>query len=334
MSLLEIDKLHVSYPVEQGLFAKRDLHAVAGVSLSIAKGESVGLVGESGCGKSTLGKAIMRMVDVRSGTCRYDGRDVLSLRGDALREYRHQVQMIFQDPFGSLNERMTVGDAIREVLWVHRVVGRDDLDGRVADLLTAVGLDPRYMNRYPHEFSGGQRQRIGIARALAQNPSLIIADEPVSALDVSVQVQILNLMKELQLERGLSYLFVAHDLAVVRYVCDRILVMYLGEIVEEADAEELFRNPRHPYTKALISAVPDVAKGLASRESGSARDVLEGDLPSPLDRPSGCVFHPRCRYAKEACREGAPPEAVDFGEGHYSRCHFAKDGFETAGPVS
>ena len=325
MSLLEVDRLSVSYRVDAGLFQNRDLHAVSDVSFGVGRGESVGLVGESGCGKSSLAKALMRMIPVREGQCTFDGQDVLSLKGAALKQYRRQVQMIFQDPYGSLNERMTVGDAIGEVLMVHDIVPKAERRTRVAELLTAVGLDSDYMNRYPHEFSGGQRQRIGIARALAQDPSLIIADEPVSALDVSVQVQILNLMKDLQQERGLSYLFVAHDLAVVRYVCDRILVMYLGEIVEEGTVDELFDDPRHPYTQALISAVPDVGKGLANRGQAGGRIVLQGDVPSPMDRPSGCVFHPRCRYATDQCRQEVPPPLSVEGK-HRARCHFAVQG--------
>lgn len=258
--LLDVNNLHVYYGPRPRL-----VRAVNGVDLTIQRGQRVGLVGESGCGKTTLGRAIMRLVDIQAGRIAYEGRDISRLKGASLQAYRKQVQMIFQDPYGSLNARMSVGRAIDEVLRVHGLGSRLARRRRAAALFESVGLDPDYMDRYPHEFSGGQRQRIGIARALAVEPQLIIADEPVSALDVSVQVQILNLMKDVQVERSLAYLFIAHDLAVVRYVCDRIFVMYLGNIVEAGPPEDLFLNPTHPYTKALIAAVPDVEKGLRSR---------------------------------------------------------------------
>lgn len=316
-SLLRVRELRV-------YFGKRHapVRAVDGVSMEIKPGESVGLVGESGCGKTTLGRAVMRLEEPCAGRIEYEGRDVAHLDNRALAEYRKRVQMIFQDPYGSLNARMTVGNAIQEVLRVHKYGDRAARQRRARQLFEAVGLEPSYMDRYPHEFSGGQRQRIGIARALAVEPRLIIADEPVSALDVSVQVQILNLMKDLQREMQLAYLFVAHDLAVVRYVCDRILVMYLGKIVESGTPDEILARPTHPYTQALLSAVPDVDKGLRSRKEGSDRVVLKGDVPSPTKQISGCPFHPRCSMAQDRCRAEAPA-LREIRSGVWSACHFA-----------
>ncbi len=304
--------------------ARRPVRAVDGVSLEIGRGESVGLVGESGCGKSTLGRAILRLEKIQSGRILFDGTDVTSLNGLELKQFRKQAQMIFQDPFGSLNPRMSVGHALEEVLKVHGMRRRADRAARAVDLFKAVGLDPSYLDRYPHEFSGGQRQRIGIARALAVDPLLIIADEPVSALDVSVQVQILNLLKDLQRAMHLSYLFVAHDLAVVRYVSDRIVVMYLGRVMESAPAAEIYTRPANPYTEALLSAVPDVDKSLGKTKTGRKRIVLGGDIPSPASRISGCPFHPRCHRARARCREEAPA-LREVGAGHASACHFAED---------
>ena len=317
-SLLKVEDLRV-------YFGKRraPVRAVDGVSFSIQPGESVGLVGESGCGKTTLGRAIMRLVDVHSGRIDFAGKDVAPLNNRELQAYRKRVQMIFQDPYGSLNARMSVGNAIQEVMQVHRMGGRAERRKRAQDLFHAVGLDPGYMDRYPHEFSGGQRQRIGIARALAVDPQLIIADEPVSALDVSVQVQILNLMKDLQQELNLAYLFIAHDLAVVRYICDRILVMYLGKIVESGTPDKILTRPTHPYTQALLSAVPDVDKGLKSRTEGSDRIVLKGDVPSPTRLIPGCPFHPRCPIARDRCRSEIP-ELREIRSGQWSACHFAE----------
>lgn len=316
--LLRVEALRVHYGSP-----KRPVRAVDGVDISIRSGESVGLVGESGCGKTTLGRAIMRLVDVQAGRIDFEGRDIAGLRGSALTAYRKQAQMIFQDPYGSLNARLSVGNAIEEAMQVHRMGNRAERRRRAAELFEAVGLDPAYLDRYPHEFSGGQRQRIGIARALAVNPQLIIADEPVSALDVSVQVQILNLLKDLQTQMQLSYLFVAHDLAVVRYVCDRIYVMYLGRIVESGTPEELFSSPKHPYTQALLSAVPDVDKGLRARQEGSKRIVLKGDVPSPTKVIPGCPFHPRCPMAESRCREEVPA-LREIAEGRRAACHFAE----------
>jgi len=319
--ILEVDDLRVRFKVGQG----RELRAVDGVSFCLNKGESLGLVGESGCGKTTIGNAIVRLVPASDGSIQFNGRDIVGLKGRELKHFRQQVQMVFQDPFGSLNPRMSVGASISEVLQVHNMAGsRHERHARAAELLKTVGLESEYAARYPHEFSGGQRQRIGIARALAVRPSLLIADEPVSALDVSVQAQILNLMKDLQNEMGLSYLLIAHDLAVVRYMCSRILVMYLGKIVESASAEELFEKPAHPYTEALLSAVPDVDKGLRAGTGGAERIVLKGDVPSPIDVIPGCPFHPRCHRAQAICRSQVPP-AKTVGKDHVSICHFAEN---------
>ena len=300
------------------------LRAVDGVSFHIGAGESVGLVGESGCGKSTLGRALLRLENLSGGSILFRGEDIAALRGRSLKKFRSRAQMVFQDPLGSLNPRMTVGRALDEVLVVHRFGGRDSRGARVDELLDLVGLDPSHRRRYPHEFSGGQRQRIGLARALALHPELLIADEPVSALDVSVQVQILNLMKDLQARLGLACLFIAHDLAAVRYVASRVLVMYLGRIVETAGASELYGAPAHPYTAALLSAVPDVEKGLEARRRGACRGSLEGDVPSPARHISGCPFHPRCPRAEDRCRREAPA-LRDIGPGRASACHFAED---------
>ena len=323
MALLEITDLKVYFQARDRFADSKELRAVDGVSFALEKGETLGLVGESGCGKSTIGNAIVGLASVTGGSIRFDGMDVPTLDDASLKLFRQKVQMVFQDPYGSLNPRMSVGDVISEVLKVHKLVkDNNECSARVAALMKSVGLEAEYASRYPHEFSGGQRQRIGLARALALKPVLILADEPVSALDVSVQVQILNLMKDLQKAMDLSYLFIAHDLAVVRYMCDRILVMYLGKIVESAPARELFGNPSHPYTEALLSAVPDVDKGLKSRTSGRNRIVLKGDVPSATERIPGCPFHPRCHRALALCAKEIPP-VKDCGEGHFSVCHFA-----------
>lgn len=320
--LLEIENLKVQFG---GQGKAPVVRAVDGVSMGVEKGASVGLVGESGCGKSSVANAIVGLVPPAAGRIVFNGKDASAFAGSQMAEYRKKVQMVFQDPFGSLNARITVGDCIAEVCRVHNPgIGRDATSARVTELLEMVGLEPSYMDRYPHEFSGGQRQRIGIARALAVGPELIIADEPVSALDVSVQVQILNLMKDLQKRMDLSYLFIAHDLAVVRYMCEYIYVMYLGRIVEASRAGDLFGNPAHPYTEALLSAVPDVEKGLRARESGPERIVLGGDVPSPTEDIPGCPFHPRCHRAKDICSKELPPRKV-VGDGHFSVCHFSGD---------
>ena len=324
MLLLEIDNLSVQFRVREGAGRAKQLRAVDGVSFRVERGESVGLVGESGCGKTTLGLALLGLASVSGGCVRFDGEDVTRLAGASLRRFRERAQMIFQDPFGSLNPRMSIGAAIEEVLQVHRAVPRSGRAARAGELLAQVGLDPQYARRYPHELSGGQRQRVGIARALAVRPSLLIADEAVSALDVSVQVQILNLMKDLQKAGDLTYLFIAHDLAVVRYMCDRILVMYLGRIVEEGPAAALFAQPAHPYTVALLSAVPDVDKGLRGRHGGSRRIILAGDVPSATQIPPGCPFHPRCPRAEPVCRADPPPAFREVGPARRSACHFAE----------
>ena len=317
MSLLEINNLHVRFRAGHG----HEVRAVNGVSLAVERGESVGLVGESGCGKSTLGNAVLRLVRVQAGAIRFEDQDVLTLARRDLFHYRRRSQMIFQDPYGSLNPRLSIGAAIEECLAVHRLGNRAERKQRVRDLLQTVGLDPDYAARYPHEFSGGQRQRIGIARALALNPVFVVADEPVSALDVSVQAQILNLMKDLQQARGLAYLFIAHDLAVVRYMCDRVLVMYAGAIVESAGVDALFARPAHPYTQALLSAVPDVEKGLRARAAGVRREIVQGEVPTVTSAIAGCPFHPRCPHARDLCRAQMPNER-EVGPGHMSRCHF------------
>jgi oligopeptide/dipeptide ABC transporter ATP-binding protein len=290
----------------------------------IEPGESVGLVGESGCGKSTLGRAILRLEKITSGHVLFDATDISTLRGAGLKAFRRQAQMVFQDPFGSLNPRLSIGRAIEEVLLVHGEKSRSARRDRTAELLKSVGLDPEYARRYPHEFSGGQRQRIGIARSLAVNPKLLVADEPVSALDVSVQVQILNLFKDLQQSMSLTYLFVAHDLAVVRYVCSRLLVMYLGRIVESSPAAELYERPGHPYTEALLGAVPDVDRGLRDRKVGGRWVVLKGDIPSPSSLIKGCPFHPRCPRAKPRCSEEVPA-LRELSRSRFSACHFAEE---------
>jgi oligopeptide transport system ATP-binding protein len=304
MSLLEVKDLKVHFPIRAGVLQKPVawVRAVDGVSLSIREGETVGLVGESGCGKTTLGRTILRLYDPTAGEIWFGGHNVAGHDGAVLKEFRRQAQMIFQDPFGSLNPRMTVGRIIGEALRVHRLSANQQAErDRVAELLEAVGLRPEHSRRYPHEFSGGQRQRIGIARALAVEPKFIVCDEPVSALDVSVQAQIINLLQELQEKLHLTYLFIAHDLAVVEHISDRVLVMYLGKIVEDATAEELYANPQHPYTRALISAVPTIDPATKRQ-----RIVLPGDVPSPINPPAGCPFHPRCPQAIERCRQVVP----------------------------
>jgi oligopeptide transport system ATP-binding protein len=304
MNLLEVKDLKVHFPIRAGVLQKPVawVRAVDGVSLSIREGETVGLVGESGCGKTTLGRTILRLYDPTAGEIWFGGQNVAGHDGAVLKQFRRQAQMIFQDPFGSLNPRMTVGRIIGEALRVHHLcANKQEERNRVAELLEAVGLRPEHSRRYPHEFSGGQRQRIGIARALAVEPKFIVCDEPVSALDVSVQAQIINLLQELQEKLNLTYLFIAHDLAVVEHISDRVLVMYLGKIVEDATAEELYAHPQHPYTRALISAVP-VIDPATKRQ----RIVLPGDVPSPINPPAGCPFHPRCPQAIERCRQVVP----------------------------
>ena len=321
MSLLEVQNLKVFFPVKHGLFSRVRAHvkAVDDVSFTVEPGETLGLVGESGCGKTTLGRAIIRLIDPTAGRVIFEGEDITKLSGANLRSRRRRFQMIFQDPYGSLNPRMTVGQIIGEAIDIHRLAAHAPArEKRVADLLGDVGLDPSHGQRYPHEFSGGQRQRIGIARALAVEPRLIVCDEPVSALDVSVQAQIINLLQDLQKEHGLAYLFIAHDLAVVEHISRRVVVMYLGKIVELAEAKSVVRSPKHPYTQALISAVPVI-----DPKSKRQRIVLPGDVPSPIHPPSGCPFHPRCPMAEARCATEAPA-LREVTPGHWASCHFAK----------
>ena len=323
-NLLEVTDLKKHFPVKRGILRRTvgQVRAVDGVSFAIREGETLGLVGESGCGKTTTGRLILRALDPTEGSIRFrsdgDMVDIAPLSRAEMKPLRREMQIIFQDPFSSLNPRMTVFDLISEPLVIHGVTDGDELRTRVRDLLEAVGLRGQHMNRYPYAFSGGQRQRIGIARALALRPKLIVADEPVSALDVSIQAQVLNLMEDLQREFGLTYLFIAHDLSVVEHIADRVAVMYLGEIAELTTAEALYSNPQHPYTEALLSAVPQ-----ADPTRKVQRIVLEGDVPSPANPPSGCKFHTRCRYAEQRCREEVPA-LREVRPDHFAACHFAE----------
>jgi len=318
MPLLDVQNLKVHFPVKGSALSgtSSTVKAVDGVSLSVAAGEAVGLVGESGCGKSTLGRSILRLLEPTSGRIFFDGQDITTLGARALRPLRRQFQMIFQDPFHSLNPRMTVGQSIGEALVIHGLGNSEAArQTRVAELLQSVGLTPDVADRFPHQFSGGQRQRIGIARALAVEPRLIVCDEPVSALDVSVQAQVINLLQDIQRDRGLAYLFISHDLAVVEHLCQRIVVMYLGRVVESGPAHSIGRNPQHPYTQVLLSAVPTVNPS-AKRD----RILLSGDVPSPIHPPSGCPFHPRCPVAESRCRTERP-EFRTVTHGHEAACH-------------
>jgi oligopeptide transport system ATP-binding protein len=318
--LLEVTDLVKHFPIKAGIVVDREVarvRAVDGVSFSLREGETLGLVGESGCGKSTLCRAILQLTTPTSGSVRFAGQELVGRSRRDLRAMRRQMQMIFQDPFASLNPRKRVGQIIGDPLELHGIARGAVLKRRVQDLLDRVGLQAEHYNRFPHEFSGGQRQRIGIARALALRPKLIVADEPVSALDVSVQAQIINLLEDVQDEFGLSYLFVAHDLGVVRHVSDRIAVMYLGKIVENSDADELYDKPIHPYTNALLSAVPIPDP---KRNSARERLVLEGDVPSPIDPPSGCRFHTRCPWATEVCTSDEPA-LIEHRPEHFAACH-------------
>jgi len=315
--VLDVVALKKHFPVKKGLLRRTvgQVYAVDGVSFSIAEGETLGLVGESGCGKSTVARTVLRLIEPTAGSIMLEGKDVTRLGKAAMRPYRRQMQMIFQDPFSSLNPRMSVADIVGEPLEVHDLAHGKDKQALVAGLFDQVGLRRSQMKSFPHEFSGGQRQRISIARALALNPRLIIADEPVSALDVSIQAQVINLMMDLQREKRLSYLFIAHDLAVVEHISHRIAVMYLGKIVEYADKKTLFTNPLHPYTQALLSAVP-VPNPKLRRE----KRLLQGDVPSPINPPPGCTFHTRCPYAQERCRQEVPV-LKEIAPGHGVSCH-------------
>jgi oligopeptide/dipeptide ABC transporter ATP-binding protein len=316
--LLQVRGLTKHFPIRSGLLQRVTgaVKAVDDVSFDVARGETLALVGESGCGKTTTGRALLRLIEPTRGSVHFDGTDVMALTGESLRRMRRHMQIVFQDPYGSLNPRMTVGEAVREGLLVHQLAEGSDADRRVSRLLDEVGLRPEYASRFPHEFSGGQRQRIGIARALAVEPSFIVCDEPVSALDVSVQAQVVNLLRDLQRDRGLSYLFIAHDLAVVSHMADRVAVMYLGRIVESAPRAALFAGARMPYTKALLSAVPVPVPGAVRQ-----RILLPGDPPSPVHPPSGCVFHPRCPHPLKnaACTRVVPP-LEEKAPGHFVAC--------------
>lgn len=318
--LLDVRDLKTHFPIKNGLFSKVTgyVKAVDGVSFTLHKGETLGLVGESGCGKTTTGKSILRLNEYATGEVLFEGVDIMKLPREEMRKMRRQMQLIFQDPYSSLNPRLSVGQIVGEALEVHNIAHGAEKEARVQHLLEVVGLSPYHARRYPHEFSGGQRQRIGIARALALNPKLIVCDEPVSALDVSIQSQILNLLDELQNEFNLTYLFIAHGLAVVKHISDRVGVMYLGKMVELCDSDELYENPLHPYTQALMSAIP-----MPDPTMKRHRIILEGDVPSPVNPPKGCRFHTRCIKAFEPCNQ-IEPEWKDMGNGHMVACHLCQ----------
>ena len=315
--LLDVRNLKKYFYKDEGLISKKvqEIKAVDNVSFYIRKGETLGLVGESGCGKTTVGRTVMRLYEPTAGEIYYDGIDVAKLSPKSFMPYRKKIQMIFQDPYASLNPRMTVADIIGEPLDIHRLASGKERQERIFELLKRVGLRKNHANRYPHEFSGGQRQRIGIARALSVMPELIICDEPISALDVSVQAQIVNMMEDLQREIGLTYLFIAHDLSMVRHISNRVGIMYLGSLMEVTTADELYNNPQHPYTIALLSSIP-----IPNPRAEKKNIILEGDVPSPLNPPSGCRFRTRCRYAKKVCSE-VTPELRNLGSEHYAACH-------------
>jgi oligopeptide transport system ATP-binding protein len=319
--LLDVRGLKKYFPITQGIVIQRhigDIKAVDGIDFFIRRGETLGLVGESGCGKSTTGRAILQLYRPTAGQVLFEGKDLVKMKGEELRRMRRRMQMIFQDPYASLNPRMTVGNIIGEPLEVHNIARGKELRERVQELLKVVGLNPYFINRYPHEFSGGQRQRIGVARALAVNPDFIVCDEPISALDVSIQAQIINLLEELQEKFGLTYLFIAHDLSVVRHISDRVAVMYLGKIVETADRDDLYNNPLHPYTKALLSAVPIPDPAVEEKRE---RIILTGDVPSPANPPTGCRFHTRCPIVQRPLCVDVEPEWREVGPDHWVACH-------------
>jgi oligopeptide transport system ATP-binding protein len=318
--LLRVENLVKYFPITKGIIIQKQVgavHAVDDLTFDIHRGETLGLVGESGCGKSTTGRTILQLYRPTSGSVHFDGADLVTLKGDELRRMRRQMQMIFQDPYASLNPRMTVGEIVGEPLVIHKVAQSKEIIERVEHLLELVGLNPAFANRYPHEFSGGQRQRIGVARALALQPQLIVCDEPISALDVSIQAQVVNLLEDLQKQFNLTYLFIAHDLSMVRHISDRVAVMYLGIIVELANRKELYDDPLHPYTQALLSAVPIPDPVVEEKRQ---RVILQGDVPSPVNPPSGCRFRTRCPIAKEICAE-QKPEWREAKPGHFVACH-------------
>jgi oligopeptide transport system ATP-binding protein len=321
--LVVVKDLYKYFPINAGIFSRHvaDVRAVDGIDFSIKRGETLGLVGESGSGKTTAGRVVLRLTPATKGDISFDGRDILALNGGDLRALRKEMQIIFQDPYASLNPRMTVGDIIREPLEIHGIARGKDADDRVQELLKMVGLQPYHANRYPHEFSGGQRQRIGIARALAVGPKFIVADEPVSALDVSIQAQVINLLIELRRELNMAYLFIAHDLSVVRHISTRVAVMYVGKIIELGDRDEIYRNPLHPYTQSLLSAIPIPDPVLERKRK---RIVLTGDIPSPVNPPPGCRFHTRCPIAFDRCKVEVPA-FNDYGGGHKAACHWVEE---------
>ncbi len=321
--LLEVRDLYKYFPINAGVFSRHvgDVRAVDGVDFTIKKGETLGLVGESGSGKTTAGRVVLRLLEATKGQVFFDGRDIGALGREDVRKLRKEMQIIFQDPYASLNPRMTVGDIISEPLKIHNLAKGSDATDRVQELLRLVGLQPYHANRYPHEFSGGQRQRVGIARSLAVSPKFIVADEPVSALDVSIQAQVINLMQDLQEQFSLTYLFIAHDLSVVRHISTRVAVMYVGKIVEIADRDDLYANPLHPYTQALLSAIPIPDPRVESRRK---RIILTGDIPSPVNPPSGCRFHTRCPVAFDRCKVEVPPLNT-YASGHVAACHWVEE---------
>ena len=318
--LVDVRGLKKYFSVTKGVIFQTkagEIKAVDGVSFQIMKGETLGLVGESGCGKTTIGRCILQLYKPTDGQVIFEGQDLTTLKGNEMRPLRRRLQVIFQDPYSSLNPRMTVGNVVEEPLVIHKMGNRKERRERVRELFQVVGLNPYMVDRYPHEFSGGQRQRIGIARALVVTPSFIVCDEPISALDVSIQAQVINLLQELQVQFNLTYLFIAHDLSVVRHISDRVAVMYLGKIVEITDRDRLYQTPLHPYTKALLSAVPIPDPAVEAKRE---RIILTGDVPSPLNPPSGCSFHPRCPFAMDVCKE-VTPQLKDTGDGHTVACH-------------
>jgi len=328
--LIEVRNLKKYFPVKKGVLSRVVAHvrAVDDISFQVAPGETLGLVGESGCGKTTAGRSLLRLIEPTGGQVQYNGADLLALSPDQMRHHRRDLQIIFQDPYSSLNPRMTVGAIVSEGLTVHGIGEKSERIEKVKQTLQQVGLDPGYINRYPHEFSGGQRQRIGLARALILNPKFIVCDEPVSALDVSVQSQVVNLLVDLKEKYGIAYLFISHDLSVVQYISDRVAVMYLGEIVESAKSEDLYKRPLHPYTQALLSAVP-----VPDPDRKRTRIILQGDVPSPLNPPSGCRFHPRCPVAIQGLCNVQVPKMIDYG-GHQAACHVAEKQMAGTAPAT